>query len=337
MPAKRRLVTIPFESIVADVNFNCRKDYTEIDELKQSILDDGLLQPVGVSLRNDPEDTETQRYFLVYGFRRFYAITKIREELGDDAYATLDVVLNEGNLEDLRVRNLKENIERKSLTTYEISQQVKRLVLAGFEQRDIAARLGRNQSWVSYHYKVSTQLTHQAQQALKTGDITLEQALHIADVEEEKQNELVEQVLNADTRADARKLLKNAASEGGKRRKYANKGRPTAKNLVQFVSDVSFEAESKLNSKEEKTFYNGVAAGIRIALGDAGITDPKDLKTNEKYSDINYHAKNNKAETDNDSDNADDKTDVAMNAADAPVKKRRGRPRKNTTVEQTAQ
>lgn len=331
MPAKKRIVGIPFESIVADIDFNCRKDYTEIDTLKQSIMEDGLLQPIGVSLRA-AEDDDEPKYYLVYGFRRYFAIEKIREELGDDAYATIDVVVNDGNLEDLRVRNLKENIERKSLTTYEISQQVKRLVLAGFEQRDIAARLGRNQSWVSYHYKVSTQLTHQAQQALKAGEITLEQALHIADVPEEKQNELVGQVLSADTRAEARKLLKDAASENGKRRKYTNKGKPTAKNLVQWVSDTSYAAESRFNDKEEKAFFNGVAAGLRAALGDAGIESVTDLQASNKYTDVDYHARDNKREK------TDEPTEVIATetAEETKPKKKRGRPRKVVAAEHTA-
>lgn len=339
MPAKKRVVSVPFESIEADVDFNCRKEYTDIEELKQSIMEDGLLQPVGVAVRNHndaDEESERSKYFLVYGFRRYYAIQKIREELGEDAYMTLDVVLNEGNLEDLRVRNLKENIERKSLSTYEISQQVKKLVLAGFEQRQIATRLGRNQSWVSYHYKVATQLTHQAQQALKAGEITLEQALHIADVPEDKQNELIAQVGNAGTRADARKILKEASSESGKRRKYSNKGRPTSKNLVQFVSDVSYEACSKLNNKDEKSFYNGVAAGIRIALGDAGVSDVKELKAAEQYADVNYHAKQNKKE---ESDVTTESSTVSaaevLDVDGQPPKKKRGRPRKTPVLEQS--
>jgi len=323
MPPKKRMLTVPFEAIHADIDFNCRKDYTDIDVLKQSILDDGLLQPVGVALKTATDD-ESPKYFLVYGFRRYMALTKIREELGLDAYATLDVVVNEGNLEDLRVRNLKENIERKSLSAFEIAQQVKRLVLAGLEQREIAVRLGRNQSWVSYHYKVATQLSSQAQSALKAKDITLEQALHIADVPEEQQNELVNQIMGADTRADARQLLKEAASESGKRRKYANKGRPTAKNLVQWVSDASYEAESQVSDKTEKTFYNGVVAGLRAALGDF---DLKDLGAGSKYADVNYHARNNKQ--DDASAEAHDGAEVAV---EKPAAKKRGRPRKNATV-----
>ncbi len=330
MPAKKHTITIPFESIVADTDFNGRKEYTNIDELKNSIMDDGLLQPIGVAVK---QGTEPRQYLLVYGFRRYFALCKIREELGLDAYATIDAVLNEGNLEDLRIRNLKENIERKQLSTYEIAQQVKRLVLAGYEQREIAARLGRNQSWVSYHYKAATQLSTAASQALRSGEITLEQALHIADVPEDKQAELVSQVLSADTRAEARKLLKDASSESSKRRKYANKGRPTAKNLVQWVSDVSFNAESKISSSNDKTFYNGVAAGIRIALGDAGIASVKELDPSQKYVDVNYHAR----ERQDDTETAEgEETAAADGDAEQPVKKKRGRPRKNAVAEQTA-
>jgi ParB/RepB/Spo0J family partition protein len=335
MPAKKRNVTIPFEAIIADTDFNGRVEYPDIDALKQSIMDDGLLQPIGVSQKNSGSDTDGQKFFLVYGFRRYFAISKIRDELGPDAYATIDAVLNEGNLEELRVRNLKENIERKALTTFEIAQQVKRLVLAGLEQREIATRLGRNQSWVSYHHKVATQLSTQAQQALKAGDITLEQALHIADVPEEQQNALVTQVLSADTRADARKLLKEAASGSGKRRKYANKGRPTSRNLMQWVSDASFEAESRINDKHDKAFYNGVAAGMRVALGDLEL---KELKAVDKYSDVNYHAKDNKTEDEPELVSVDpgDDEDVATAEADAaPVKKKRGRPKKIVTASNT--
>jgi ParB/RepB/Spo0J family partition protein len=322
MPVKKRIIQVPFESIVADADFNCRKDYIEIEELKQSIYDQGLLQPVGVTVRGN----DTDRYFLVYGFRRYYALKKLREEHGPDFYAVLDVVINEGNLEDMRVRNLRENIDRKQLSTYEISQQVRRMVQAGMDQREIGAKLGRNQSWVSYHYKVATQLAPEAQTALRTGAITLDQALYIADVPEEEQKELVGQVLNSDSRAEAKQLLKDAASESGKRRKYSNKGRPSAKNLVQYVSDVSYEAESKINAKDEKAFFNGVAAGLRIALGD---TEIKEIKPSVKYSDTNYHSKDNKVDDAEDGEDtkAADETPVT-GIVETPVK-RRGRPRKN--------
>lgn len=321
MPIKKRTIQVPFESIIVDTGFNCRVEYTGIDELKQSIFEEGLLQNLGVALKTDPDSDENQ-HFLVYGFRRYFAIKKLREEHGSDFYATLDVVLNEGNFEDMRVKNLRENIDRCNLSTFEVAQQVRRMVQAGMDQREIGVRLGRNQSWVSYHYKVATKLSTDAQNALKTGAITLEQALHIADIPEDMQKELVDQVLDSDSRAEAKQLLKDATSETGKRRKYANKGRPSAKNMVQYVSDVSYEAESKVNTKDEKVFYNGVAAGLRIALGDI---DAKELKAGSKYADINYHNRDNKK-------TEEEEPEESNGAAEKPAKRRPGRPRKQPQV-----
>lgn len=282
---------VPFESLILDESFNSRTDYDEdyILSLKESIMTSGLLQPIGVTKRAHPGPIDDMdQYYVVYGFCRYKAIEKIREELGEDAFATLDVVLNEGTSDELRERNLKENIDRKNLKPHEISAAIKKMVNAGLEQRDIAARLGRPQSWVSYHYKVETKLGSAAKKAFVAGDLTLEQALNIADVPEDAQDEVVSKVLDADTRTEARTIAKKASKEKGKRRVYANKGRPTAKNMAQFVSDASFDAESNKMVAEDEAFYNGVAAGLRVALGDL---DFEKLSTAESYTDVNYHAK----------------------------------------------
>jgi hypothetical protein len=101
---------------------------------------------------------------------------------------------------------------------------------------------------------------------------------------------------------------------------------------MQWVSDASFEAESRVNDKHDKAFYNGVAAGMRVALGDLEL---KELKAVEKYSDVNYHAKDNKAEEEQELVSIDPGSDedVAIAAADAaPAKKKRGRPKKIVTA-----
>lgn len=292
--AKKKMITIPFESIVLDKDFNARTDYDEdyIESLKQSIMGSGLLQPIGVTASTTASEDKEPKYFIVYGFCRYLAIAKIREELGNDAYATMDAVLNHGTVDELRDRNLKENIDRKSLKPHEIGIAVKRMVNAGLEQRDISKRLGRPQSWVSYHYKAEVKLGTAAKKAYYAGDLTLEQALNIADVPEDAQNDVVEKVLNAGTRSEARKVAKKASKEAGTRRTYANKGRPTAKNLSQFVSDASFDADGAGTSKPEQAFYNGLAAGMRIALGDL---EYEKVKHSEAYTDMDFHAKTTKS------------------------------------------
>jgi len=277
---------VPFESLIFDAEVNCRKDYEEIEELAGSIEREGLLQPIGVTEKKGSK--EEKEYFLVWGFRRYLAISKIREKLGEDAFSELDVVITEGTVQQHRERNLIENIDRKSLKPYEIASAIEAMINAGIEQRDIATRLGRPQSWVSYHHKAATKLGVEAKKAFQEGEITLEQALHIADVPEEEQNEVVEAVVSAQTRKEAREIAKNASKEKGARRTYSNKGRPTAKNLTQYVEDASFDSTGGSN-KADAAFWNGVAAGIRVALGDAEYDK---LQSNEDYTDTSFSSKN---------------------------------------------
>jgi hypothetical protein len=159
------------------------------------------------------------------------------------------------------------------------------MVNSGLEQRDIAARLGRPQSWVSYHYKVATKLNVSASKAFEAGHLTLEQALYIADVPEEEQTELVQSITVAETRNEARQIAKDASKKSGARRTYANKGRPTAKNLSQKIRDFSFDATSPGTSVNTRAFYNGVAAGMRIALGDV---ETDKVTPDEDYYDVNF-------------------------------------------------
>lgn len=293
--AKKKMKSVPFEHIVCDDTFNARTDYdaSDIDALASSILKSGLLQPIGVTELPEKGTDDRPRYSVVYGFRRYKALVQIRGKLGEDAYATLDVVLNEGTLEELRDRNLRENIDRKNLKPHEIANAIKQKANAGLEQRDIAASLGRPQSWVSYHYKAATKLGVSAKRAFEAGDITLEQALNIADVPEDAQEDVVTKVLNASTRSEARKVAKAASKAVGTRRTYVNKGRPTAKNLAQFVSDASFDAAANEMVDSDQAFFNGLAAGIRVALGDL---DFEKIKCTDSYVDMNYHATPTKAE-----------------------------------------
>lgn len=276
-----KLKTIPFEYIVCDDDRNYRKVYEDIDELAASIKKNTLLQPIGVS----EVPNEKNQYYVEYGFRRYYAICKIREQYGDSAFAEIDVVVVTGTAQDLREKNLCENLDRKSLRPHEISEAIKAMVNSGLEQRDIAARLGRPQSWVSYHYKAATKLNVTASKAFEAGDITLEQALYVADVPEDEQTALVESLTEAETRTEARQIAKDASKKSGARRTYANKGRPTSKNLAQKIRDFSFDATGNGTSANTKAFYNGIIAGMRVALGDV---EPDKVTPDEDYYDVNF-------------------------------------------------
>jgi ParB/RepB/Spo0J family partition protein len=316
--AKKRTISVPFESIECDHSFNARSGYRKIDELAESIKQNGLLQNIGVSEKKG----EPGQYLVVYGFRRYLALEKIRAELGPEAFATVDVMLNEGTREELRDRMVKENIDRDQLEPHEIASIIKTMVNSGLEQRDIGTRLGRPQSWVSYHYKVATKLGTAAWTAFKNNSLTLEQALHISDVPEEEQAEVVDTINGAETRTEARQIAKKASEIAGGRRTYTNKGRPTAKNIAQYVSDASFDGSSNIVTPEEKQFYNGVAAGLRVAIGDAQFGN---LQATEEYFDTDFHAKGKDAGAKGKAKNA--KASAAETPEDgvAAAPKKRGR------------
>lgn len=101
---------IPMERIIADPKFNSRKFMPDalIDEMASSLKRDGQLAPVRVAPTTDG------KYFLLYGFRRYFAAKKLEWR---DIEATV-----EPEVIDLRTKmaqNLIENEARADLTTYE--------------------------------------------------------------------------------------------------------------------------------------------------------------------------------------------------------------------------
>ena len=196
-----KVTTVSYASIELDIDFNARKSYNKkrMTELKDSIAAHGLLQPIGLC-KGVGEDKS--KYGIVFGFRRYLAITQLREELGDDAYDKVPAVVLEGTLDELRALNKIENLEREDLSPAEVAMGIKKMADAGMNQRTIAAKLGRPQSWVSYHYKAATKLGSVAWDAFAAGDLTLEHALHIADVPEEEQEKVVKKVIGAASRSE---------------------------------------------------------------------------------------------------------------------------------------
>jgi len=290
-----RTKMIPFECLVCDPSLNARKKEKSIDDLAESIKTYGLLHPLGVKAKSKPEADGTQHYFIIYGNRRYRAIKKIREEEAE-AFSEIPVFVKNGTLQNLQEVNLVENLDREELCPGEVAEAIVKMVNSGMEQRTIAKRLGRPQSWVSYHYKVATKLSTEAWDAFNDGDLTFEQALHVADIPEDDQPDLVEKIKGAETSAAARKIAKEASNQAGTKRKYSNKGRPTAKNLVRYVQDVSFDGQSE-KAKDKAAFYNGIAAGLRISLGALEIDN---AKPNENYLDTSFTTTPGKSEEEED-------------------------------------
>ncbi|MGP1602042.1 ParB/RepB/Spo0J family partition protein [Treponema sp.] len=135
---------------------NIREDYRDIEELAQSIKDNGLMQPIVVKRAGLSPDGIPQ-YELIAGNRRKRAFEYLCSK-GDD-FSMIDAVIKTGDKLPLQ---LIENIQRSDLTAAERENGVAEMLKTGITQREIAAKLAKSEQWVSKHlasHKIRTFLT----------------------------------------------------------------------------------------------------------------------------------------------------------------------------------
>jgi len=115
---------VAVSSIVLGTNFSRSVyDKTAMEGLKKSIMDFGLLQPIGVS----PRLNEPGRYDLVYGYRRFIAYTELQKTEIPVTFASQNPLS-----EDARMKmNVAENTQRKDVTMMESGLRWRKLVESG--------------------------------------------------------------------------------------------------------------------------------------------------------------------------------------------------------------
>ena len=124
---------------------NVRENYEDIEELAQSIKNDGLMQPIVVK-RAGTDRNGIQQYELIAGHRRKKAFEYLCSK-GDD-FGMIDAVIKTG---DKLTLQLIENIQRSDLTAAERESGLAEMLTTGISQREIAAKLSKTEQWVSKH------------------------------------------------------------------------------------------------------------------------------------------------------------------------------------------
>lgn len=164
-------------ALLDDHPLNPREELTDLDDLAASIREQGLLQDLLVVpsriVRGD--DVDDGRYTVLIGHRRKAAADlaglttvpcRIRE-LADPA-AALQVML-------------VENLQRVDLAPLSEARAYQQLVDTGMSQRDVAQRVGRNQSHISKRLSL-LRLPDVARTAVLAGEVSLNEAAAVASV-----------------------------------------------------------------------------------------------------------------------------------------------------------
>jgi ParB family chromosome partitioning protein len=142
----RELRTLPLARIRPNP-FQPRKEFQpeELDELANSIRENGLLQPLMVR----PSPAGPDRWELVAGERRLRAVTQL-------GWLEVPAIVREVDDQTLLVLSLVENLQREALGPLEEAEGYKVLTESfGLSQGEIARAVGKDRSTVAFAFSTS--------------------------------------------------------------------------------------------------------------------------------------------------------------------------------------
>jgi ParB family chromosome partitioning protein len=177
-------------------------DETALEDLKNSIAQKGIIQPVTVRKTGDG-------YELIAGERRLRAVTALNFD-SVPAYV-LDVESDEEMLE----LSLIENIQREDLNPIDIARAYNNLLEdCNLTQESVAKRVGKDRSTVANFLRL-LKLPQRIQESLKVGKLNMGHARALITVEDEGlQNTLWEKIVknNLSVR-DVERLVKQSTKK----------------------------------------------------------------------------------------------------------------------------
>lgn len=242
---------VEFTRIEVGVIPNARRELRNIRELAADIKERGLLAPLLVwhkRLKREPYElpdgrTVWDRYVLLGGHRRHAAITLIREE-DPAAFDTLPVVLFAGNEDDATFAGIADNLSREDLTIVDLAHAVHALKLRGHTQAVIAKRLSKSQAYISRLLKLRENLAPAVLEAVASGEMPVDTALALAELDERAQLRALERFKNK---------LANGDKQGASRDAKADAGRSARVPVKTLRSHRDFLLERRKATRSEAT------------------------------------------------------------------------------------
>ncbi len=134
---KVQIKEIPMNKIKIGRNSRLSVSKEDLSGLMQSINSTGLLEPIGVIKAQKGDG-----YEIAYGNRRFMAFTKL-------GLHSIPAVIHEyKNVNDVDVKNLAENVQRRNISLQEIGRYASILEGEGLGKKELAVRLGVSVNYI---------------------------------------------------------------------------------------------------------------------------------------------------------------------------------------------
>lgn len=238
------IAKIPIDRIASNP-FQPRLDFDPValGELKQSIVQKGVIQPVTV------RRTDGGMYELISGERRMRAAADagMREI---PAY-----IMNISSAEEMLELALIENVQREHLNPIEIATSYQRLIKeVNYTQEDVARKIGKDRTTVTNFVRL-LKLPGEIQESLRTGELGMGHARALLSISDEKSQiklwkRIVKQGLSV---RKVEQLVKDAVS-----------GKPAKKVKEKKQDSSAPDIEAKLR----RTF--GTKVSVKIRSGGSG-------------------------------------------------------------------
>lgn len=272
---------IPVNMIVADAKQNTRKTVRDIDKLAKAIDWEGQQTPVLVAKREDG------KFDLIYGFRRFYAISWPKDKGGLGMETIKARVTEPMGAEERLMTNLVENLAREDLSSYDTAMACKQLEeITGGEMTGpkIANRVGKSAPYVNNLLKAVRNLPP---------NILLRWKEEQSEEWEEKNggakkilttdnlNRLAKDSLTDEERQlEFRRLKGEDVDGGGGGGGGAGAGAGGTKRASKSALEKALDAAKKANKKKATDGLKGVIAALNFALGETkgikGVWEPEE-------------------------------------------------------------
>ncbi len=139
---------VDLRNIVIEDSFNCRKDYGDLTELMNSIIELGQLEPVkGYKVKGE------DKFILTDGHRRFKAIQMAHEQ--GHPIDTVFLMKSSSTKEDRDFEMLVTGLGKKLLEPIEQAEAFKRLLSYGFNKSEIAKKIGKSHTYIAQMLRVA--------------------------------------------------------------------------------------------------------------------------------------------------------------------------------------
>ncbi len=228
------LAKIPIEKVKPNP-YQPRTEFNKeaLDELKRSILENGLIQPITV------RRIDNGYYELISGERRFKAFSEI-------GYKEIPAyIIQVDSTENMLALALIENIQREELNAIEVAEAYQRLITeCNLTQEQIAKKVGKNRATITNSLRL-LKLPEVIRKGLIEGKITQGHARALLGIEsDDLKIELYEQILKHRLSVrQVEKIVRDMASG-----KYGSKQKKEKKPKT----EEEFRAEKSREDVEQK-------------------------------------------------------------------------------------